>query len=141
MRSDKKDPRLVILLKKLQTLKREVQRVPSLVEWEQCLNGILRTGRKLSEFVQNTDHSGTGQGTLLQTPPVTPPVSVALWWCMLMYCSLCARCVLVVCVRSKNMFEIKVPNDQSVYIYHKWDKHIGRKMKKQQKRVDEQGHC
>ena len=71
VRSDKKDPRLVILLKKLQTLKREVKRVPSLVEWEQCLHGILRTGKKLSEFVENTDHYHSSTGA---PHPVTPPV-------------------------------------------------------------------
>ena len=55
-KSDKKDPRLIILLKKIKTLAREVPRVPSLKEWEQCLHGIVRTNRKLSQFVQNTDH-------------------------------------------------------------------------------------
>ena len=52
-------------------LKREVPRVPSLVEWEQCLNGITRTIRKLSEFVANTDLYLTNSLETTTTPIMT----------------------------------------------------------------------
>ena len=36
------DPRVRILLEKLVALRREVPRVPTAVEWDQCLRGIVK---------------------------------------------------------------------------------------------------